>query len=300
MGVCMRIGAIEAGGTKFICGIAETTYGQYGWEKPVIRESVSIPTTIPEITLQACLEFFSSAEPVERLGIASFGPVELDPLSPQYGFITTTPKPGWKQTDIVGFFKNALQIPVFFDTDVNGAVLSEHRWGNGRGLSDFVYITIGTGIGGGIMANGKLIHGAMHPELGHFLPQKHPQDVFAGLCPFHGACLEGLASGSAIAARWGIPGEKLPDDHQAWDMEAYYLAQASAMLAMTLATRRILLGGSVGMRPGIVEKARKILSPVLGSYLSWLDTQEAIESFLMNPLLGNQAGILGAAALTLD
>lgn len=296
----MRIGAIEAGGTKFICAIAETKIQDDGWSKPVIKESISIPTAKPEVTLQACLDFFRSAEPIERLGIASFGPVELDPLSTQYGFITTTPKPGWKQTDIVGFFKNALQIPVFFDTDVNGAVLSEHRWGNGKGLSDFVYITIGTGIGGGIMANGRLIHGAMHPELGHFLPQKHQQDDFAGICPFHGACLEGLASGPAIAARWKTPGEKLPDDHAAWEIEAYYLAQVSAMLAMTLATRRILLGGSVGMRSGIVEKTRKIVPTVLGSYLSWLNTPQAINSFLMNPLLGNQAGILGAAALTLE
>lgn len=296
----MRVGAIEAGGTKFICATAETKIQRDGWSKPLIKESISIPTAKPEVTLQACLDFFSSAEPIERLGIASFGPVELDPLSPKYGFITTTPKPGWKQTAVVGFFKKALQIPVFFDTDVNGAVLSEHRWGNGRGLSDFVYITIGTGIGGGIMANGQLIHGTMHPELGHFLPQKYPQDDFAGICPFHGACLEGLASGPAIAARWGIPGEKLTDDHPAWELEAYYLAQVSAMLAMTLATRRILLGGSVGMRPEIVGKTRKILTTVLGSYLSWLDAPEAIESFLMNPLLGNQAGILGAAALTLD
>lgn len=296
----MRIGAIEAGGTKFICAIAETEFQGDGWSKPLIKESISIPTAKPEVTLQACLGFFSSAEPIERLGIASFGPVELDPLSPQYGFITTTPKPGWKQTDIVGFFKKTLQIPVFFDTDVNGAVLSEHRWGNGRGLSDFVYITIGTGIGGGIMANGRLIHGAMHPELGHFLPQKHAQDNFAGVCPFHGACLEGLASGPAIAARWGIPGEKLADNHPAWELEAYYLAQVSAMLAMTLSTRRILLGGSVGMRPEIVRKTRKILSTVLAGYLSWLESPEAVESFLMNPLLGSQAGILGAAALTLD
>lgn len=296
----MRIGAIEAGGTKFICAVAETEHLETGWSTPLIQKSVSIPTTSPESTLHACLDFFNATEPVERLGIASFGPVDLNPLSPEYGYITTTPKPGWKQTDMVGFFKKALQVPVFFDTDVNGAVLSEHRWGNGRGLADFVYITIGTGIGGGVLVNGRLVHGAMHPELGHVMPQKHPQDDFQGICPFHGACLESLASGPAIAARWGIPGEKLPDDHPAWEMEAFYLAQASAMLAMTLATRRILLGGSVGMRPGLVEKTRQALSAVLGGYLSWLDSSEARASFLMNPLLGNQAGILGAVALTLD
>ena len=213
-------GAIEAGGTKFICLV--------GSGPDDIRARARIPTTTPDETLSAVLEFFQeNGAGMQALGVAAFGPLDLNKDSSTYGYITTTPKPDWSNTDLLGPLQAALDIPIAFDTDVNGAALGEGRWGAAQGLDDFVYLTVGTGIGGGAMVNGKLLHGAQHPEMGHMLlPHDRQQDPFDGICPFHGDCLEGLANGPAIQVRWGQPANDLPADHPAWELEAHYLAMA--------------------------------------------------------------------------
>ena len=211
---------IEAGGTKFVCAM--------GTGPEDIRSSVSFPTTSPEETLGRTIEFLrqqGGASTLTAIGVASFGPVDLQPGSPTYGYITTTPKPGWANCDVVGALKQHFDLPVGFDTDVNGAALGEWRWGAAQGLDTFVYLTIGTGIGGGGMVNGKMLHGLVHPEMGHMLLRRDPeQDPFPGSCPYHGGCLEGLASGPALERRWGVRSETLPPDHPAWALEAHYIA----------------------------------------------------------------------------
>lgn len=293
----MYVGAIEAGGTKFVCALFEVNDPS---RRPELCHRASIPTTEPEPTMDACTDFFRSAgKKLDGFGIASFGPIDCNPASPMWGRITTTPKERWRNTDIAGFFSRRLGLPPAFDTDVNGAALAEGLWGNGLGLTDFAYITIGTGIGGGIIAGSRILHGAMHPEIGHFKPQKMKGDSFAGLCPYHGDCLEGLASGPAIEARWGIRGENMPDSHPAWDMEAGYLAKACTTLAMVVSSQRVILGGSVGLRPALLQKVKKAVRVEVSDYLSWLESDEAIDAFVMPPALGNNAGIYGAVALAL-
>lgn len=293
-----RIGAVEAGGTKFVCAVFE---GDARGGKPFMLNRTSIPTSDPSSTLAACEAFFADCGGRPDLfGIASFGPIDCIPSSPAWGRITTTPKRGWRNTDLAGFFGSRFGAPVAFDTDVNGAALAEGLWGNGADIEDFAYVTIGTGIGGGIISNGRIVHGAMHPELGHFKPRRMPGDGFEGVCPFHGDCLEGLASGTAIEARWKTRGECLPNGHPAWALEAGYLAKLCAALAFIASSKRVLLGGSVGLRPGLVEAVRQALEPELKGYLNWLDTEEARNSFVMRPALGTEAGILGAAALALQ
>ena len=196
----MRLGALEAGGTKMVCAI--------GNENGEIFERISIPTETPEITLPKLIEYFKDKE-IEALGIGCFGPIDVNRNSETYGYITTTPKLAWANCDIVGAFKKALNIPVGFDTDVNGSALGEATWGITKGLENSVYITIGTGVGMGIMSNGKLLHGMLHPEAGHILMRKHPEDHYEGKCPYHKTCLEGLAAGPAIEARWGKKGIEL-------------------------------------------------------------------------------------------
>ncbi len=226
-------GAVEAGGTKIVVAL-----GREG-EKP-LRET-RIPTTGPEETLGRVAEFFrecrSGGLAIEALGVNSFGPVELDPASPKWGFITSTPKLRWQGTDVAGTLGRALGVPVGFDTDVNAAALAEARLGAGRGLDPVVYLTVGTGIGGGAVVNGGLLHGVQHPEMGHLRVERRPGDSFPGVCSFHGGCWEGLASGPSIEARWGARGEDLPADHPAWDLEAWYLAQGVVSLFMVLSPR---------------------------------------------------------------
>ena len=213
----MRLGALEAGGTKMVCAI--------GNENGEIFERISIPTETPEITLPKLIEYFKDKE-IEALGIGCFGPIDVNRNSETYGYITTTPKLAWANCDIVGAFKKALNIPVGFDTDVNGSALGEATWGITKGLENSVYITIGTGVGMGIMSNGKLLHGMLHPEAGHILMRKHPEDHYEGKCPYHKTCLEGLAAGPAIEARWGKKGIELADKKEVWELEAYYIGQA--------------------------------------------------------------------------
>ncbi|RMF63832.1 MAG: ROK family protein, partial [Bacteroidetes bacterium] len=210
-------GAVEAGGTKFVCAV--------GTGPDDVRALTRFPTTTPEETLARTLDFFrSQPEPPVALGVGSFGPLDPDPSSPTYGYITRTPKPGWSHTDVAGTLGRALGVPVAFDTDVNAAAVGEHRWGAARGLDTFIYLTVGTGIGGGGLVGGRRLHGLVHPEMGHVLVPRAPSDDFAGHCPFHGACLEGMAAGPALQARWGRPGADLSADHPAWDLEAHYLA----------------------------------------------------------------------------
>ena len=281
----MLLGAIEAGGTKFVLATG-TADGK-------IRSRHSIATTSPEATLAQARDWFAAQPGISALGIASFGPVELDRTSPQWGHITETPKPGWSNCDLAGYFARELGVPIGFDTDVNGAALGEYRLGAGRGMSGVAYITVGTGIGGGLIVEGKLAHGAGHPELGHYYPRRGPQDRdFAGNCPFHGDCLEGLASGPAILARWGKTLSDLPQDHEAHELVAGYLAQACHTLFACCAIERVVLGGGVMKTPGLLERVRQAAAKAGADYLPGRDRQTVVL-----PHLGDDAGITGALLL---
>lgn len=229
----MILGALEAGGTKMVCAI--------GNEQGQILERVSIPTVSPEETMPQMIDFFKERE-VEALGIGCFGPINPVKGTVTYGYITSTPKLAWQNYNIVGAFEEALGCPVGFDTDVNASMLGEATFGLAKGLDNCIYVTIGTGVGVGVLANGGLLHGMMHPEAGHILLQRHPSDTYGGKCPFHGNCLEGLASGPAIEERWGAKGAELADRREVWEMEAYYIAQACVNYTLTYAPKRIILG----------------------------------------------------------
>jgi fructokinase len=285
---------IEAGGTKFVCMV--------GAGPDDIRAQARIATTTPEATLRDTLEFFREQRarhgPLTAAGVASFGPVDLDPASATYGFITSTPKPGWAQTDIVGPVRQALGVPVRFDTDVNAAALGEGRWGAAQGLDNFIYLTVGTGIGGGGLVSGKLMHGLIHPEMGHVrIPHDLAADPFVGSCPFHGDCLEGLASGPSMNARWGKPAESLPDDHPAWALEARYLALALNNFVCTLSPRRIILGGGVMERLALFPMIHRELQALLNGYVQAPQVQAHVDRYVVPPAFGPRAGIMGALAL---
>jgi fructokinase len=294
-------GGIEAGGTTFVCAVGEGPQA--------IHSEIAFPTTTPDETIERAIRFFRGgtldarqAEPIAALGIGSFGPLDPDPTSPTYGMITTTPKPGWQNVDIRGRIaqglRSALDTPVAFDTDVNAAALGEHRWGAARGIDTFVYLTVGTGIGGGAMVEGRLLHGLVHPEMGHFrIPHDRNRDPFEGTCPFHGDCLEGLASGPAIEARWGAPGEQLPEGHPAWPLEAHYLALGLMAIVCIVSPRRIILGGGVMERSFLFPMIRAELQDLLNGYIQAAALTEAIDQTVVPPALGGRAGVLGALAL---
>jgi len=277
----MQFGGIEAGGTKFVCAIGTG---------PHDVETSEIPTGNPDETIQRAVDFFKARSTVSAIGIASFGPIDPNPKSATFGYITATPKLAWRNLDFAGAMRGALGVEVAFDTDVNAAALGEFRWGAARGLEDFLYVTAGTGIGGGGMSNGRLMHGHTHPEMGHIrIPHDFERDPFAGCCPYHGDCLEGLASAPAIEARWGEPGEKLPAGHPAWDLEAHYLALGLCNWICTLSPQRVILGGGVMRRAELFPLVRGKLAALLGDYL------ESPE--IVAPQLGARAGVLGAIAL---
>ncbi|WP_025745891.1 ROK family protein [Kallotenue papyrolyticum] len=287
-------GAIEAGGTKFVCAI--------GSGPDDVRATTRFPTTTPAETLARTIAFFREYQQQEgrlaAIGIGSFGPIDPDPRSPTYGRITATPKPGWANTDIVGAIRAALGVPVAFDTDVNAAVLGEARWGAAQGLTNAVYITVGTGIGGGALVNGQLVHGLVHPEMGHMrLPRDAARDPFAGVCPYHGDCWEGLASGPALAARWGQPAETLPSEHPAWALEAHYLALALVNIICVLSPQRIILGGGVMQQQQLFPLIHHETRALLNGYIRSPALSEAIETFIVPPGLGGRSGQLGALAL---
>jgi fructokinase len=299
----MTIGAIEAGGTKFICGLFDADRSDFA--KPALVAKRSIPTTNPAETLKATLEFFSSAAEskgngkLDGVGIGCFGPVDLRLSSPTWGHITDTPKPGWQNTAVASVLRDQLGVPVAFDTDVNAAAFGEYRWGAAIGLKDFIYMTVGTGIGGGVFANGELVHGLTHTELGHVKMQREPGDAFPGACPFHLDCLEGMASGPAIGARWNARAEELPPGHEAWELEARYLAKAFAAYTFVLSPERILMGGGVGLRPGLAERVAEIVGQELNGYISAFKDPARLAGYVARPLLGADAGLYGAAALGL-
>jgi fructokinase len=285
---------IEAGGTKWVCMIAN--------HPEDIRATVRFQTGEPESTIRSAIEFIKSnvnnPEDLGGLGIGSFGPLDLNRDSITYGYLTTTPKPGWAHTDLISPFGEQFNLPVGFDTDVNAAALGEYRWGAGQGLSDFIYLTVGTGIGGAAIANHKLIHGMIHPEMGHiFVPHDTKRDPFPGVCPYHGDCLEGLATGPAIQARWGQPAENLPPDHPAWQLEAHYLGLGIANLIATLSPQRVILGGGVMDQAQLFPLIREEVRNLLGGYISASEIMEANEDYIVPPVLGSQAGVLGAVAL---
>ena len=284
-------GGIEAGGTKFICGVGTG---------PEDLRTAQFPTSSPEMTLTSVIQFFRDNRlNLEGIGIGSFGPIDLHVDSPTYGRITSTPKPGWANFDLVGAVKSALGVPVTFDTDVNAALLGEARWGAARGLTDAIYMTIGTGIGGGALVRGQLVHGLVHAEMGHLrLPHDRVRDPYPGACPFHGDCLEGLACGPAIQARWGSVATTLAADHPAWALEAQYLAYGLNNLTVTLSPQRILLGGGVMEQKQLFPMIRNELVQILNGYVQHPQLRgERLSHFIQAPQLGSRAGILGALAL---
>jgi fructokinase len=287
-------GGIEGGGTKFVCAI--------GSGPQDVRAETRFPTTTPAETIARTLAFFRSQEhehgKLAAVGIGCFGPVDLDPSSPTWGYITSTPKPGWAQANFARAIGEALQVPVGFDTDVNAAALGEGTWGAARGLDTYIYLTIGTGIGGGGVVSGQLIHGALHSEMGHMrVPHDWQADPFPGSCPFHGDCLEGLANGPAMEKRWGQQAETLPLDHPAWAMEANYLALALVNLICVLSPQRILLGGGVMSQSQLFPMIRRRVQELLNGYLQFAGVLEAIDAYVVPPELGGRAGVLGAIAL---
>jgi fructokinase len=266
-----------------------------------LRAATRFATTTPEETIGTAIAFFreqSKEEPLAAIGIASFGPVDPNPDSSTFGYITTTPKPGWANVEFAGRIRGALDVPVGFDTDVNGAALGEYRWGAARGLDTFIYLTIGTGIGGGGLVNGQRIHGLIHPEMGHIrLPHDWQADPFPGVCPYHGDCLEGLCTGPAIEERWGRRGETLPPDHPAWELEAGYLALALTNFVTTLSPQRIIMGGGVMDQPRLFPLIRRGVQTLLNGYIQAPAILEHVDEYIVPPGLGDRAGVLGAIAL---
>ena len=286
-------GGIEAGGTKFVCAV--------GSGPGDLRDLRRIPTTTPSETIKRVIDFFNLHKGLSAIGIATFGPVDLDVKSPTWGYITSTPKPLWAFTDLAGIIGRTLKVHIGFDTDVNGAALGEHRWGAAQGLDNFIYLTIGTGIGGGGMINGKLMHGLVHPEMGHVLILHDKQaDPYKGNCPFHGDCLEGLASGPAIMERWGQPAEALPADHPAWALEARYIALALHNYICTLSPQKVILGGGIMEQSQLLPMVRNNVQQLLNSYVRAKEIMKDIDNYIVPPKLGSQAGVLGAIALAIQ
>jgi fructokinase len=282
-------GGIEAGGSKWECAL--------GTGPDDVRACTTIPTTTPAETIDRTVAFFEREGPVDAIGIGSFGPLDGNPASPTWGYITTTPKPGWAQTDVGREIKRRLSVPVAFDTDVNAAALAEHRWGAAQGLDTSCYITVGTGIGGGGMVEGRLLHGLVHPEFGHMrIPHDREADPFPGVCPYHGDCWEGLASGRAIEARWGKPSAELTDG-AAWDLEAHYLALGLVCVICVLSPERVVIGGGVMNRRGLLELVQREIVALMNGYLSAPVLGDGISGFVTAPALGRRAGVLGALAL---
>ncbi|MEO2204829.1 ROK family protein [Paenibacillus pabuli] len=287
----MRIGAIEAGGTKFVCGI--------GNEQGQMEDWCSFPTDHPETTLAKVSDYFRD-KGVAAIGIGSFGPIDLQPDSPTYGYITTTPKPGWHNCNVVGSLKRAFPVPFGWDTDVNAAALGEVTWGAAQGLDNCVYYTIGTGVGIGLIAGGKRVHGLLHPEGGHIRTRRHPKDQFAGLCKYHGDCLEGLAAGPAIEARWQSPGSELPKDHQAWEMESFYIAESITTSILLHSPQKVILGGGVMQQTHLFPMIQERVVQNLKGYVNAPELLHHIDQYIVPPGLGQHAGLYGALALGIE
>jgi fructokinase len=290
-----NFGGIEAGGTKFVCVVTDALHN--------ILAEKRFPTTTPNDTMDRVIAFFEEQnrllpKPIAAMGVACFGPIDPEPGSPTYGQITTTPKPGWRNTPIVQPLQEAFGVPVAFDTDVNAAAVGEGAWGAAVGIDSFLYLTIGTGIGGGGVFHGKPLHGLIHPEMGHVrLPHDWQRDPYAGNCPYHGDCFEGLAAGPALLGRWGQPGDTLAQDHPAWALEAHYIALALSNLICTLSPRRIILGGGVMQQAQLFPLVRAETIQLLNGYVQSPAILEQGETYIVPPGLGNRAGVLGAIAM---
>ena len=285
----MIYGGIEAGGSKWVCAT--------GTGPDDLEQTLTFATTDPEETIARAADFFSRNGAIAAIGIGSFGPIDIDRTSPTWGRITTTPKPGWAYTEVVAALRNALDLPIAFDTDVNAAALGEHRWGAAVGLETFCYITVGTGIGGGGIANGNLMHGLLHPEFGHMrIPHDRNRDPFDGACPYHGNCFEGLASGDALRARWGRSAEEIADE-SAWLLEAEYLALGLQNVICTISPQKIILGGGVMKEPALLPHVRSGVQALASGYFDAPELGAAIDEYIVPPALGDRAGVLGALEL---
>lgn len=280
----MYYGSIEAGGTKFVCAIGDSDFN--------VVERVNFPTTTPEETLNRVFEFFDKYE-LLSIGIGSFGPIDVNPASETYGYVTTTPKPQWGNYNFLGAMKERYDIPLGWTTDVNAAALGEQALGAAKGLKSCVYLTIGTGVGGGAVVNNELLSGHSHPEMGHILVRPHPEDDYAGFCPFHGNCLEGLAAGPAIEKRFGIKADQLEKDHIAWKFEAHYIAQALMTYVLTLSPEKIILGGGVMNQAHLFPMIREELKKLMARYVALPD----LENYIVSPALGNNAATVGCFML---
>lgn len=284
---------IEAGGTKFVCAV--------GTGPDDLCEETRIDTGAPEATLREVTEWLRAQRrkrPITAAGLACFGPVDLNPASTAYGHVTVSPKVTWCHTDVLGPVREAAGVPVGFDTDVNGAALGEMTWGAAKGLDTCVYLTVGTGIGGGVVAGGRSVQGLVHPEVGHMrIPHDRARDPFGGCCPYHGDCLEGLASGTAMRERWGRPGAELSADHPAWALEAHYLALGLQNLMVTVSPQRAVLGGGVSQAPGLHAMIQAELVELLGGYVTHPQVEAGLKDWVVPPALGQRAGVLGAIEL---
>lgn len=287
------IGGIEGGGTKFVCAV--------GTGPDDIRDEIRFPTTDPETSIGKALAFFRQYSELRAVGIACFGPLDPNPKSETFGYVTTTPKPGWAHTPFAGRVADALGVAVGFDTDVNAAALAEHRWGAAQDLDSCLYLTVGTGIGGGAVVEGRLIHGLMHPEMGHVrIPHDWDRDPYPGMCSYHGDCLEGLACGPAIQGRWGRRAETLPADHAAWQLEAHYLALGLIAYLVTLSPQRMILGGGVMQQRHLFPMIHAEVQSLLNGYIQSPMIGDRIDEYIVPPALGNRAGVLGGIALGID
>ncbi|MCI3029174.1 ROK family protein [Desemzia sp. C1] len=280
-------GAIEAGGTKFVCAVSDENF--------TIKERVSIPTTTPEETMTEVFAFFDQYE-LTAIGIGSFGPIDVNKESDTYGYITSTPKTAWKFYDFLGSVKNRYSVPIGWTTDVNAAALGEIKLGAAKGLKSCVYLTVGTGIGGGAVINGELLEGYGHPEMGHIPVRLHLNETYKGTCPYHGDCLEGIAAGPAIEGRFGKKGHLLADQEEVWEMEAYYLAQALMNYTLILSPERIVLGGGVMKQKQLYPLVRQKFAELINDYVQVPD----LEQYIVAPGLEDNAGILGSLLLAAD
>ena len=288
----MKFGGIEAGGTKFVVAVGD--------DQGNIKNRESFPTTTPQETTQKIVEYFTR-NPVDAVGLGAFGPIDPDPSSKTFGYITTTPKPGWANFNIVGELKKGLNnIPVGFDTDVNAACLGEIKYGAAKGLDSALYLTIGTGVGGGAFVEGNLVHGLLHPEMGHMRLVKRSDDNYEGHCPFHKGCLEGLTAGPAVGERWGKKGAEIPEDHVAWDLEGYYIGQACASFVLILSPKKIILGGGVMHKKNVLPAVHKYTKEFLNDYIQKDEVTKNIDSYIILPGLGDNAGIVGSIALAVE
>ena len=284
----MLIGGIEAGGTKMVCAVGD--------ESGKVMDRVSFPTRQPEETFRDLIDYFKGRD-IQALGVGCFGPLDLNKDSKTYGYITKTPKKGWEYCDVVGTLKNALNVPVGFDTDVNGAVLGEVTWGAAKGAESAIYITVGTGVGVGVYVNGGLLHGLVHPEAGHMLLGRHPEDEYVSCCPYHKNCMEGLASGTAVSGRWGKKGVELADRDE---LEAFYIGQAIANYVLAYSPQKIILWGGVMHQEKLFDMVRREAKNMLNGYIPHDMILNSMEEYIVPPALGEDPGIMGAIKLGLD